>query len=134
MSEELAKGLTGATEALNTKLLTATFALAGLGYGVTADVDLGPPTGLRLALVKDDGTWRLVTFTENRENLTPLLNASRERRLRAVEMLPRLREELDMVAKAELAKVMASLRTLDAFLKTMHPAKEVTAHPEAPST
>jgi hypothetical protein len=121
LAEALARGrevrpkLAEATDKLNQAIAAAEQAIAALHLGVRAAVSMysGPdhnPWYTNLVFGKDGKTWRLFIETghpshPDQEELTPLTNASREHRIRAVELLPDLVRELIVTAEQEIQRV-----------------------------
>lgn len=116
-----ANALTRATEQLNAHLRVAEKTLAECHLGVTASVPLSSPTDPNALLTfgKFDDGWRLsVTVGSAR---TPLTNASRELRLRAVALLPALLTALLEAAETEHSRVEGAVQQLETFIKSMRP-------------
>ncbi len=120
------------TDELNEALQRAENALLGLGLGVRASVEIertdnpGGPTWFRLLTFgKLDRQWRLIyesgfddpELEQWNEGL--LLNASREVRIEASRLLPKLYEELLRTAMKQVADVDEATRTVDAFVSTL---------------
>jgi hypothetical protein len=106
-AKRLAARLAAAADDLNDALRSAEEAFKALGLGVVAEVPFPvtrfPDTALGFG--KYDKTW---CFTvRHGSNSYPLVNASRELRLVAVDLIPALASKLVAVAEAETGRVEA---------------------------
>ncbi len=104
----IAPALANATDTLNKRIVEAEDALKDLGLGVSTSITLFADedgAGDDLCFMKWDKTWRLMVVDNDNETWEPLINASREARLRAVQLLPLLVEKLISDAQDELKKV-----------------------------
>ncbi len=128
-AQKVAERLTAATEAINERLREVQAALVRLRLGVRGIVDLvlpGDEPDWRRYLVfgKLNGDWLLFTESgtaDGRDDwtITPLLNASRELRLAAVDVLPLLVQDMIDSAEAGVAESEAKAKALDEFLATI---------------
>jgi hypothetical protein len=120
--------LSAATDALNASLRKAEQALTELNLGVTASVALWPKQSDWLQFLrfgKDASGWRLILESgpdggdPEDWSESPLLNASKEVRLQAVERLPALLEELVKTAEEHLVTLRTRAAQADAFADTV---------------
>ena len=127
---ELRDRLANGTDALNKKIKELESSLAKLGLGVAASVrlDSDPFSASYLRFCKWGDAWRLVLVDElhDREEaeIEPLSNASRERRLLAVEHFSTLITELMSAAEREYHRINKATETTDtaiAFVKGLVP-------------
>ncbi|TQF09456.1 hypothetical protein FJV41_44555 [Myxococcus llanfairpwllgwyngyllgogerychwyrndrobwllllantysiliogogogochensis] len=119
--------LEDATDEMNRSIQEVEAELVALQLGVRASVNLESETDPEfgstwyrsLIFGKDAKVWRLL-IAEGRNDdpggdvYTPLVNASREVRLRATEHLPLLVQELVTTAEAEIARVEAATKAAKA--------------------
>lgn len=90
----VADDLQALTERINPLIDRAEKAILALGLEFEAEIDLGP--GKKLAWTRIRGEWRLCVLP----TLRPLRSESRQTRLEALTLLPRLMEEIRAVAKS----------------------------------
>jgi hypothetical protein len=114
------------TQAVNDRLREVQTALVGLRLGVRGVVELPlpgdePEWRRYLVFAKINGEW--ILFIESGADdsradwtITPLLNASREVRLAAVDVLPFLVEDMVDSAESALAESEGKAKALDEFL------------------
>jgi hypothetical protein len=125
-AKEIADRFTKATEAVNERLREVQSALVGLRLGVRGIVELplpGDEPDWRRYLVfgKVNGDWMLFAESgpeDGRDDwtITSLLNASRELRLAAVDVLPVLVYDMVDSAESAVAESEAKAKALDVFL------------------
>jgi hypothetical protein len=129
-AREVAPKLGSAADELNAALARAEEALASLRLGVTASVDLEEDGGSGsdwfelLTFGKQGAAWKLLIETgeggfPETFSTSPLLNASREKRLLAAERLPRLVEELVKEAEEQIAHVRARAEAVDTLVTSI---------------
>jgi len=112
---KLADTLAAATDQLNEQLEEAECAFADLNLGVTASVSMLPSDPEeRLGFGKLDGRWRLTYGALRRQ---PLVNASREQRLRAHDKLPELLLALVDEAKQQVTRVQEATASVRQFVQ-----------------
>jgi len=121
----IAPKLGSSTDTLNKAIEEVEAALKALRLGVQASIMLveDHQIGEELSLIfaKFGQNWQLIVQDNNSETWEPLTNSSRELRLRAVELLPALVDELVRQAEQELERVSQatdSAKQLAATLKT----------------
>lgn len=108
---ELRARLVTATDQLNASIRTAETVLAGLHLGVYAEVALPydrPGWTQALVFAKEHKEWRLLIETgptDGEVDVVPLVNASRELRVTAVDYLPALASALLATAEEEVSRV-----------------------------
>ena len=111
---------------LNKAIISAENAIAALNLGVTAAVDLtGPHDEFEqcLRFGKENGHWCLTVESAplNPEpedwDSNPLLNTSRETRIKAVEKLPDLVDKLVARAESEIIEVETAATQVEAFVQ-----------------
>jgi hypothetical protein len=117
-ARDLKPRLEAATDDLNRSIEAAEAALVSLQLGVRASTLMDGNKddslwGRYLAFGKESKAWRLLIEEgeldeEESWTVTPLVNASRELRLRAVELLPTLVQKLVSTAEAEIKRVEAA--------------------------
>lgn len=126
-ARSLSAEMSTATDELNTALQSAEKAIATLKLGVTASVVMNPeeegPWTEALVFGKDKQVWRLLYETgldgDNDVNSTPLVNASRAIRLKAVDHLPALLEALIARAAQEVEDVRAKTEAVNDLTSTI---------------
>lgn len=119
--------LSQAADRLNAKIAAFEAALTGLNLGVAAEVriyeDEHGVDGTNLEFRKFSGKWRLLVCdwddTQDRADLSPLVGASREVRLDAVDLFPKLLDALLAASEAELDRLDASAAAVDSLIATM---------------
>lgn len=102
------------TDELNTQITAAEQALAVLNLGVTAAVSLN--NGAELRFGKYNEHWRLIYNGGGVCTDTPLVNASRETRLRAVYVLDDLLAALRLEAESQSNIVQRASQHVQAFI------------------
>jgi hypothetical protein len=117
-ARDLKPRLEAATDDLNRCIEAAEAALVSLQLGVRASILMNedkdePFWGRYLVFGKESKAWRLLIeegddHPEGGWTITPLVNASRELRLRAVELLPTLVQKLVSTAEGEIKRVEAA--------------------------
>ena len=114
--ESLRAGLSAATDALNVSIAKAGAALCNLHLGVRASILLeSGPDGVKwLAFAKYGKEWCLCLDFDG--EVTPLRNASREDRLRAVPFFPALHEAMIKAVSEETERVEATCALAEAFI------------------
>jgi hypothetical protein len=123
------------TDKLNGSLLNMEKALTDLNLGVSARVTLhdDPENGWssELAFVKRGGEFRLVVisgdYRDDDPDITPITNASRETRLEAVDLLPKLYEKLIDSFEAEIVRVNESIATVEELAEAIRAKAGLTA-------
>lgn len=127
-AREVRPKLSEATDKLNKSIAEAEQAIAALQLGVRASVEMysGPdhnPWYTNLVFGKDGKAWRLFIASGHpshpEEELTLLTNASREYRLRAVELLPELVRELIVTAEMEVERVERKANEVRGFVASI---------------
>lgn len=125
-AQTISERFSKATQAVNDRLREVQTALVGLRLGVRGVVELPlpgdePEWRRYLVFAKINGEWML--FIESGADdsgpdwtITPLLNASREVRLAAVDLLPFLVEDMVNSAESGLAESEGKAKALDEFL------------------
>ncbi|MDI1481181.1 hypothetical protein [Polyangium sp. y55x31] len=130
----LSAELSAATDTLNAAIRDSEQALAALNLGVTASVDLYPEETSEevwmqyLRFGKDATGWRLLLesgyeFDSGSWSVSPLLNASKEVRLKAVEKFPALLDKLIETAEEHLELVKKRVAEATTFTKKIKGAK-----------
>jgi hypothetical protein len=136
-ARRVAPELASATEAVNSALERVEQALAALNLGVTAAVNLYPDLdpGLQDGWVqyvrfgKDGSTWRLLLesgpYGGDPEDWSqsPLLSTSKETRLRAVERLPALVDQLVEEAERQVSDFRSAAAKAQALADAIAEAK-----------
>lgn len=134
-ARRVAPELASATDAVNVALEQVEQALAALHLGVTAAVDLydgrDPVDGWMrfLRYGKDGSAWRLLLESgpdggdAEDWSQSPLLNASKEVRLQAVERLPALVDALVDVAEDQVGRFRAAAAKAHALAATIAEAE-----------
>jgi hypothetical protein len=131
-ARRVAPDLASATNAVNSALERVEEALTSLNLGVSASVDLYPaftwdPGDWRqkLRFGKDGSVWRLLLEghtvgdygdEEDDPTQSPLLSASKEIRLRAIERLPALINALVAVAEAQIGEFRTAAEKAEAIV------------------
>lgn len=125
---QLSTELGTATDALNATLLRAEKYLASLKLGVAADILLSEEDHESatwrqfLSFAKQGNNWKLlvVSFSEDSEpheqTILPLINASRETRLRAARLIPELEKCLFEAYRQQIEEVTRVTANLDDWL------------------
>ena len=124
---ELQPRLSQAADRLNSKIAAFEEELSSLNLGVAATVRLfeddTEPLGLDLEFRKHAGRWRLLVnhWDDGRDHAdrAPLVGASRELRLDAVALFPKLLESLLAASEQELARIDASAASVDSLIASM---------------
>lgn len=124
---ELQPRLSQAADRLNSKIASFEEALNSLNLGVAATVRLYEedlePVGTDLEFRKYNGKWRLVVFHwddgRDRSDRAPLVGASRELRLDAVALFPKLLDALLAASEQELTRIDASAAAVDSLIASM---------------
>ena len=120
--------LHGATDRLNAALLEFEAALQALNLGVSAMVDLYPdqdtdPWYTMLEFKKMGGAFKLVLTSGEiggeDEDVTPICSASREQRLEAVKLLPKLYAKILEMFEAEVVKVEGSIEDVSELTRAV---------------
>jgi hypothetical protein len=119
--------LSAATDELNKAIEEAEQTIAALQLGVRASVNLYSDEGgtgwyQDLVFGKEAKSWRLLVETgdaSERSEITPLVNASREIRLDAVERFPALVSRLFQVAEEEIHRVQERTATARKFTQSI---------------
>jgi hypothetical protein len=109
----LASEFNAAMDELNAALAVAETALTDLHLGVSASVFIRE--GLFLTFKRTSTGWHLCIDHDDAMSQM-LLNCSRETRLRAVEKLPELYDELIKTAKIQIDEVREKTLQVDAFV------------------
>lgn len=144
-AQKLAPQLGAATDELNNSITRYERALASLHLGVSARIEIGRDPILgpndeesgehhieQVRFSKADGTWRLRYESGPDDgpehwDSVPLVSAPREVRVRAVEFLPRLLEEMIDTAENATAKVTEKAKQLDTITALIKPLKNSEA-------
>jgi hypothetical protein len=119
--------LTAATEKLNASLTQIEADLQGLSLGVTASVEMereafdGYAIVRNLRFGKENREWKLMyesgTDGDDDWTSTPLLNTSREIRLKAVDHLGALIEKLVKTAEQEVGSIATKANEVEALAR-----------------
>lgn len=125
---ELQPRLAQAADRLNDKIAAFEAALVSLNLGVAASVILYDedsfPSGTNLEFRKHVGKWRLLVFkwddAHDVSERSPLVGASREVRLDAAELFPKLLDALIEASEQELSRLDASAAAVDSLISTMN--------------
>jgi hypothetical protein len=126
-----AKKLSDRSNELNAELAKAEEAIAALRVGVRAtvvlEVDEEEGTETHLCFERHEGKWSL-TIRDGRPELedwstTPLLKASRRRRMEAAQLLPALVDELVLRIESEIGQVEPSIGATQGFIERLRSAK-----------
>jgi len=93
------------TEKLNAALVRAEETIRGLRLGVSASVPIAPGAAAELRWGKRGGEWGLLVVASLEEvGATPVLSASREKRILAAKAIPTLVAEMRRVEAAQEAE------------------------------
>jgi DNA polymerase-3 subunit gamma/tau len=134
-ARRVAPELASATDAVNIALERVEQALTTLNLGVTACIDLDPDRNPRddwarcLRFGKDGSTWRLLLESgpeggdADDWSQSPLLSASKEVRLQAVEQLPALIDKLVEAAEDQVGRFRAAAAKAQAVAAAIAEAK-----------
>lgn len=134
-ARRVAPQLAAATDAVNDALECVEQALATLNLGVTASVNLDPNPSARddwqqyLRFGKDGSAWRLMLESGPDSgdaedwSQSPLLSASKEVRVGAVERLPALVDKLVEVAEEQVGRFRAAASKAQALAAAIAEAK-----------
>jgi hypothetical protein len=130
-ARRLAPEVAEATDAVNAALERVEGALSSLNLGVTAAVDLDPARNpfdeweQCLRFGKNGSTWRLLLESgpvggdADDWSESPLLHASKEVRLKAIERLPTLVNKLIEVAEEQISELRAAAAKADALAEML---------------
>ena len=126
-----AKELDAMTEKLNTLLILAEEAIRALGLNVTASVPLTPNDTSLVWARREDKTWGLhVTSVRDPDctaGRTPILHASREKRILTAKSIDRLIAEMTRVADHQLVEVRSAIETLETLLVAFDESARIQA-------
>ncbi|MBI3183001.1 MAG: hypothetical protein HYZ28_12765 [Myxococcales bacterium] len=130
-ARELRPALDKATEELNSVLREVEAVLAGFKLGVNLSVVVSEAddglSRVTLELAKWGGEWRLLRVYSREgepEEVTPLLNASRENRIEAVEWLTTLLQDAVAAVERETKRVQESTARAREFLNGLAETKQ----------
>jgi hypothetical protein len=114
--EEQREELGHATDRLNASIAEAERCLTDLNPGVSASVPIeeGPNGTKLLAFRKDNRRWALCLVIDG--EASPLRNATREDRIRAVPFLPALHTALLKSVGSEIDKVEQAISEVQTFI------------------
>ena len=140
-SEEVGPRLHKASEHLNGAIFAVQVAFGELRLGVSASVEFGEqePEGrfvTYLSYRKHEGNWVFVVevideATSERVSVTPLVKASRERRLEAVRRLPDLADQLIESATQQCDEVDDEVISLGALVEGLNKLKRQSKGPKS---
>jgi hypothetical protein len=134
-ARRIAPEVAAATDAVNGALERVEQALTSLNLGVTAAVELEPCRSSMdgweqyLCFRKDGSTWRLLLESgpmggdADDYSESPLLNASKEVRLKAIERLPALVDKLVEVAEKHVSQLRAAATKAEALAELLAEAE-----------